>query len=166
MILYIIIIQFCSYPFQQNNNLLYFTGFNEPDCCLIVSKSSVAFFVSPNDEFNLLWSGPRAGVEGAKEIFGIQNTFEIKELRQAIEGLSRSKNTLYVDYDPEHSSLDSEIFEKIKGKPADSLIKSLRLVKNPEELELMKTSAMIASESFKQVHFGLLINSLNDCCRQ
>ena len=138
------------------------TGFNEPDSCLLLTKkpkSSIetTFFVTPNDPNTLLWSGPRSGIEGAREIFGLQNTFDIKKLPEILEELVKSnKNTghsLYADYDLEHSSLSQENWKKISGvcKAVDPLIKSLRLVKNPEELELMKKSGEIASEAFKQV---------------
>lgn len=143
------------------------TGFNEPDSCLILSKKSkesfdVNFFVTPNDPNTLLWSGPRAGIEGAKEIFGLQNTYDIKKLSGILDELVKSKSghSFYADYDLEHSSLSAENWKKISGfcKPIDPLIKSMRLVKTPEELELMKRSGEIASESFKEVN---LINKGN-----
>lgn len=146
-----------SYPFQQNNNLLYLTGFNEPDCCLIISKGSDSgsdsFFVTSNDKNNLLWSGPRAGIEGAKEIFGFQNTFDIKKLNEAVEEICKAKgNPIFIDYDPEHSSLRPDLYEKVRlvAKPVEPLLRPLRLVKDLEEQELLKKSGKIASEAFKQ----------------
>ena len=103
----------------------------------------------------MLWSGPRAGIEGAREIFGLQNTFDIKKLPEILNELTRKDGgVIYADYDAEHSSLSQENWRKISGKckSIDPMIKSLRLIKNPEELELMKKSGSIASESFKQVH--------------
>lgn len=136
--------------------MFYLTGFNEPDSCLLITKKSnssleVNFFVTPNDANAILWSGPRAGIDGAREIFGLQKTFDITKLPGFIDDLAKSTN-LYVDYDPEHSSLSKQYWEKISGisKPIDSYIKSLRLLKTPEELELMKKSGEIASEAFKQ----------------
>lgn len=112
------------------------------------------FFVTPNDPNTLLWSGPRAGIEGSREIFGLQNTFDIKKLSGIIDDLAKSnQSNLYVDYDSEHSSLSRDDWKKISGgcKSIDPFIKSLRLLKTPEELELMKKSGEIASEAFKQV---------------
>ena len=145
-----------SYPFQQNNNLLYFTGFNEPDCCFFLSKSSssvlsVNFFVTPNDESSLLWSGPRAGIEGSRDIFGLQNTFDIKKLKDAVEAFK--DQNIFIDYHPENSAFPVELYKLISksSKPLEPFMTKLRLVKCEEELELMKKSGSIASESFKAV---------------
>ena len=118
---------------------------------------NVNFFVTPNDSTSLLWSGPRAGIDGSKELFGIQNSFDIKELDDAIEEICKLKDhSFYIDYDPEHSSLKPEVYKKIKlmnvVKPIEPVIRPLRLVKTREEQELMKRSALIASESFRQVN--------------
>lgn len=159
-----------SYPFQQNNNLLYFTGFNEPDCCLVLTKDAddqcmtETFFVTPNDEASLLWSGPRAGIEGAKELFGLQNTLDIKKLEEFIEELAKKKNIqIYLDYHAENCSLSSEIYKKItvnhRTKALEPLTTKLRLVKRPEELELMKKSGEIAAESFREVRLEIIMNN-------
>lgn len=99
--------------------MLYFTGFNEPDCCLIISKTdqsviNVNFFVTSNDESSLLWSGPRAGIEGSKEIFGLKNTYDVKDLDQSIEELVKLKNhSIYIDYQADHSSLSQINYNKL-----------------------------------------------------
>lgn len=127
------------------------------------------FFVTPNDPNTLLWSGPRAGIEGSREIFGLQNTFDIKKLPGIIDDLSKSNQSdLYVDYDSEHSSLSQDDWKKISAscKSIDPFIKSLRLLKTPGELELMKKSSEIASEAFKQVSEGVLMltnYNVDDC---
>lgn len=157
-VFFLLFLSLHSYPFQQNNNLLYFTGFNEPDCCLILTKSSnsnfdVNFFVTPNDEHSLLWSGPRAGIEGSKELFGLQNTFDIKRLKEAIEAVKDQPN-IFIDYHNDNSAFPDELY-KLLGKhckPLEPFMTKLRLVKCAEELELMKKSGSIASESFKSVH--------------
>lgn len=115
------------------------------------------FFVTPNDESTLLWSGPRAGIDGAKELFGMKNTFDIKKLEEFIAELSKKKNIqVYIDYQPENSSLSSELYKKINSgnnriKSLEPLTTKLRLIKCLEELELMKKSGEIAGESFKEV---------------
>lgn len=71
------VVSCASYPFQQNNNLLYLTGFAEPDAVLAVEKTSggetkFIMFVEDNDKHSLLWSGPKNGLEGTKSHFGLQ----------------------------------------------------------------------------------------------
>lgn len=66
----------CSYPFQQNNNLLYLTGIDEPDAILVMQKDLMGSvktiaFVQENDQHSMLWSGPLCGVAKAKSHFGL-----------------------------------------------------------------------------------------------
>lgn len=142
--------------------MLYLTGFNEPDSCLVLEKTTdsydlnVKFFATPNDNESLLWSGPRAGIEGCKESFGLQNVYEIKELDDFVSELkSESKLSIYIDYHADNSFFKPEFYksldEKLKFKSLESLMCKLRLVKTPEELNLMKRSGSIAAESFKEV---------------
>lgn len=117
---------------------------------------SVKFFATPNDKESLLWSGPRAGIEGCKEIFGLQNVYEIEKLDDFVSELkAQTKSSVFIDYHYEHSSLKSELYkaliEKVRLKPLEPIICKLRLVKTAEEQNLMKISGSIAAESFKEV---------------
>lgn len=67
------------YPFHQQTDLYYLSGFNQPDCCLVLASKDLqveanvpqfTMFVQPYDPHTEIWDGPRAGLEGAKEIFG------------------------------------------------------------------------------------------------
>lgn len=67
--------------------------------------------------------------------------------------INLNNHQLLIDYHPEHSSLNEAIYERISlfVKPAKSILKPLRLVKTPEEQELLRKSCKIASEAFTQV---------------
>lgn len=142
--------------------MFYLTGFNEPDSCLVLDKTfesselNVKFFASPNDIESLLWSGPRAGIEGCKEIFGLQNVYEMNKLDDFVSELKyQNSSTVFMDYHAEHSSLKPELFkilnEKMKMKSFESIVSKLRLVKTAGEQSLLRISGSIAAESFKEV---------------
>ena len=76
-----------SYPFQQNNNLLYLTGFAEPDAVLAVEKdgrgeAQFRMFVEDNDSHTLLWSGPRNGIQGTRAHFGLESVWKMVARRE------------------------------------------------------------------------------------
>ena len=99
----------------------------------------------------MLWSGPRAGIEGAVDIFGMQNTFEIGKLDKILEDVVEMKNhSILIDFNPENSA---DLYKNIylKSKPLEPFIRPLRLVKTREEQDLMMKSGQIASEAFKDV---------------
>jgi Xaa-Pro aminopeptidase len=61
------------YPFRQDSDFGYVTGFPEPDAVAVLAPGAekpFALFVRPRDPEQAIWVGPRAGVEGAVEAYG------------------------------------------------------------------------------------------------
>lgn len=73
------------YPFRQDSNFLYLTGFLEPEALAIIRNGpsphpssippeqyddySFHLYVRPKDARAELWSGPRSGVDAARDVF-------------------------------------------------------------------------------------------------
>src|SRR5262245_66526230 len=56
------------FPFRQDSDFGYVTGFPEPDAVAVLAVGAAnpyALFVRPRDPEQAVWVGPRAGVEGA-----------------------------------------------------------------------------------------------------
>jgi len=117
------------------------------------NETSLSFFTIKNSLNAMLWSGPVAGIEGVKEIFGIQNVFGIEELPDAVASI---KGTIFSDFEASHCSHQA-LAEVKKAKPLAPFIQQLRICKEPEEVALLKRSAEIASESFTKVSQGKFI---------
>lgn len=82
------------YPFRQNSDLLYLTGFEEPDCCVVLVKKastpngySFTMFVRPKNPTIELWDGPRCGPEGCKHFFGADEAYCITTLSDQLDRL-------------------------------------------------------------------------------
>src|SRR5262245_29033513 len=61
------------FPFRQDSDFGYVTGFPEPDAVCVLAPGTekpFALFVRPRDPEQAVWVGPRAGVEGAVEAYG------------------------------------------------------------------------------------------------
>ncbi|KIS66675.1 uncharacterized protein UMAG_04738 [Mycosarcoma maydis] len=72
------------YKFRQETNFWYLTGFQEPDSAVILEKDmssprgyKMTMFVQKRDEHNETWNGPRTGLDGAVDIFGADESFEL-----------------------------------------------------------------------------------------
>ncbi|KAJ1018044.1 hypothetical protein NDA16_004913 [Ustilago loliicola] len=72
------------YKFRQETNFWYLTGFQEPDSAVILEKDpsssrgyKMTMFVQKRDEHNETWNGPRTGLDGAVDIFGADEAFEL-----------------------------------------------------------------------------------------
>src|SRR6476660_2310516 len=72
------------HPFRQLSDLYYLTGFTEPDATLILRPSAeserVVMFVRPRDPEMEVWDGRRAGLEGAKSLYGADVAYTTAEL--------------------------------------------------------------------------------------
>ncbi|KAI8810820.1 peptidase M24, structural domain-containing protein [Cladochytrium replicatum] len=84
------------YPFYQNTNFHYLTGFNEPDAFLILWKTGkgsgeygykTILFVKPRNRHTELWDGPRAGVEAAVSHWGADEAHAIDSLQSFLESV-------------------------------------------------------------------------------
>lgn len=94
------------YPFQQNTNLFYLTGWNEPDSVCIIEKPENA--ESPeNHIFHMAvpaadpaveqWEGERTGVDGVQEIFNADVAVSTRNFPSHLDKLLRKYSNIYYD---------------------------------------------------------------------
>ena len=65
----------CDYPFRQDSDFWYLTGFDEADAVAIFlpyrpKGEQYVLFVHPSDSRTEVWNGPRSGIDGAINQFG------------------------------------------------------------------------------------------------
>lgn len=152
------------YRFRQDSDFFYLTGFEEPDSLAVIRPEKdpkYTLFVRPRDPEREIWDGRRAGVEGAMSDFGALEAFPIEEfdskLSQYLDGADVLYYRLGVDRD-----LDEKIIKEIgrmrslNRKPIHppqtiidpaTIVHELRVVKSPDELEIMQAAADIAAEA-------------------
>jgi len=70
-----------EYEYRQNSDMLYLTGFEEPESVAVIStihpEHRFVLFVRPRDKEKEIWNGRRAGPEGAKAVYGADEVFTI-----------------------------------------------------------------------------------------
>ncbi|KAK3728244.1 hypothetical protein QZH41_019620 [Actinostola sp. cb2023] len=159
------------YPFRQNTDFLYLTGFQEPDAVLILETqqgNSLPYhksllFVRPRDPRRELWEGSRAGVQGAINVFGVDEAYSIKDLTaKIIERYSNKDYCIWYDHlHPSHPRLHAELKHVLFATPQFKFktllvlghnLHMLRLIKSPSEIKLMRRSGSIASQAIKKHH--------------
>ena len=153
------------HPFRQHSDVLYLTGFVEPDTTLIVRPGAeterVVMFVRPRDPEMETWDGRRAGIEGAKERFGADAAYPVAELASKLGDLIGNFEELHyaLGIDPEMDALVASTIARLrktekKGKrPPRAVIDpraamhELRLHKRPEELAALRKASAITSDA-------------------
>lgn len=153
------------YPFRQDSDFHYLTGFAEPDAVLALvpgrSQGEVILFCRERDRAREQWDGHRAGQEGAVANFGMDDAFPIDDIDDILPGLIEGRSRVYYHFGRE-TRFDlilmgwvNRVRSNIKqgAKPPHEfvalshLLHDLRLYKSRSELRLMRKSAQIAAEA-------------------
>lgn len=120
------------YPFQQNNDLYYLTGWKEPDSVMILEKPSnnisEAIFhmiVPPKDPFIELWEGFRSGCDGVCEIFNADKATETSRMPEYISKILKRCDNLYFDIPAfEKKNTGTKLFSDFFGYSQSSVQKT------------------------------------------
>ena len=153
------------FPFRQHSDLYYLTGFVEPDTTLILRPGAdsdrVVLFVRPRDPEMEVWDGKRAGLEGAKELYGADASFAANELATKLGDLIGNFDELHysLGLDDKMDLLVASTIARLrktekKGKrppravvDPDVALHELRLHKRPEEIQALRKAARITSDA-------------------
>jgi len=153
------------YPFRQDSDFLYLTGFHEPESVLVLvpgrKHGEALLFCRERDPEREAWDGPRAGTEGAVADFGMDDAYPWSDLDDILPGLIEGRTRVYY-----HFGRDAEFDLKLIGwvnrvraqikqgaEPPHEflelghLLHDLRLFKSRDEVALMRRSAAIAAEA-------------------
>jgi len=151
-----------QYPYRQNSDFYYLTGFNEPEAVAILSpkndRGEYILFNRVRNPKEEVWNGPRAGQEGARKHYLADHAFSIQDLEIFLPTLIGNKKTLYYpmglykDFDAFMIQLMNQLQTRGRHQSetpltlvdVQPLIHELRLFKSPAEVALMQKAADIS----------------------
>lgn len=153
-----------EYPFRQDSDFWYLTGFDHPDAVAVLStRDGPAFslFVQPRDPAAETWTGFRPGVEGAVSDYDAEEAHPRQELLKKLPDLLRGAQRIYhtlgrdAELDTRIISLQDEIRRQSRGGvlPANEIVDprlivhEMRLHKSHDEIQLMQRAAEISCEA-------------------
>lgn len=156
-----------DYPFRQNSDLHYLTGFAEPDALLLLlpgrSEGESVLFCQDRDPSLEAWNGIRLGAEGAVREHGLDQAFENAERDERLDALLDGRTSLYLMLgDTESMALADEIRERLAGRVRRGacppqryvdlapLLHEMRLIKSEGELALMRHAAGISARAHRR----------------
>jgi Xaa-Pro aminopeptidase len=151
------------FPFRQDSDFHYLTGFDHPNAALLLRKDggpTFTLFVEPRDPDAETWTGYRPGVEGAVSDFGADEAHPIgalvEKLPKLLDGAKRVLHVLGRD-----AKIDAKLFEtadlaRMRSRAGVTapdafvdprgILHEMRLFKEPEELDIMRRAAEISRE--------------------
>lgn len=151
------------HAFRQDSAFWYMTGFPEPDAVAVITPGhedgDYTLFVRPRDPAQEVWTGFRAGVEGAKERFGADAAYEISQLDEVLERYMMGREVLW--YAAGNDQFDDRITKIITaarahrerfGTTAPSTVKDvsvplgeMMLIKSAEEAESLRKACELTA---------------------
>ena len=153
-----------SHAFRQDSNFWYLSGFNEAESTLVLlineknDVQSIAF-VPEKDELKEIWDGYRAGPEGAMKDYGFDLAYNNNEINHRLPDLLAGHNQVFYPVG-KSKTLDADIIEWIKSAKskdrhssaidiadASSKVGNQRLIKDEDEIEIMKKACKISAEA-------------------
>jgi len=153
-----------SHAFRQDSNFWYLSGFNEAESTLVLlineknDVQSIAF-VPEKDELKEIWDGYRAGPEGAMRDYGFDLAYNNTEIDHRLPDLLAGHNQVFYPVG-KSKTLDADIIEWIKSAKskdrhssaidiadASSKVGNQRLIKDEDEIEIMKKACQISAEA-------------------
>lgn len=172
-----------DFPFKQNRNFFYLTGFEEPHSALLLAPGGVKvssgknkfktvkeiLFVQQKVQAREVWTGKRLGFENVNKILGIEFGMVNTELMNLLTAsLTPDIDKLYINI-PEFYSLTGEmkrividLYEKlftmtpnIQITDVSNLIGKMRFVKTDFEISMMKSSAAVCINAFEDAVISL-----------
>ncbi len=150
------------YPYRQDSNMYYLTGFEEPESFLLLrpgkNPESVMFVREKNVERET-WDGFRFGPEGTKKEFGIDEVYPISSFPQKAAELLKGFDEVYYRLfkNDEADKLVQNLLLDLKRiygrsgyglmtiKDADTFLGEFRLKKNEDDLRNQRKSCEISA---------------------
>ncbi len=156
-----------EYPYRQDSDFYYLTGFAEPDAVLVLApgrdEGEFLLFCRERDPARALWDGQRAGPEGAVNDFAVDDAYPITDIDEILPGLIEERERIYYtmglqpDFDTRLITWVAELRQRAGTDHTpdefialDHSLHDLRLFKSRAEISAMKRSAKIAVAAHKR----------------
>jgi len=153
------------YPYRQDSDFHYLTGFGEPGAVLALVPGRTAgeaiLFCRERDPERERWDGPRLGTADAVGALGLDDAFPIDDIDDILPGLIEGRRRVYYHFGRD-TAFDLKLMGWVNRVRAmvrhgatpphefvalSHLLHDLRLYKSRSELRLMRKAARIAAEA-------------------
>ena len=156
----------CEWPFRQDSDFFYLTGFDEPDAVALLlphrpEGERFVLFVHPKDPAAEVWTGFRWGTEGAVERYGADIAHPLDQLGALLPGYLEGAEAIAFRVG-RHPAVEPLVLSAW-GRQLDSysragasalglvaptpILHRLRLVKEAHELSRLREACRISAEA-------------------
>jgi Xaa-Pro aminopeptidase len=152
-----------EHEYRQDTDFYYLTGFEEPQAVAVLApdhpEHRFVLFVQPKDRQQEVWTGWRAGEEGARRDFGADAAFTIDKLNEELPKLVGKAEKIYYRFnDPlfdervvgfmrqfQRERQRNGLGPKAIIDPAE-MLHEMRLIKSADDLQLLRRAVDISCD--------------------
>jgi Xaa-Pro aminopeptidase len=158
------------YRYRQNSDLYYLTGIDQEETILLLcpghpenKKKEILFIIKP-DKTTEQWEGLKLTKEEANAISGIKHIYWTEDFDMLLRDAVLHSDNIYINTNEylkltdkvkdDNKQFIQEIKEKYplhEYKRLAPLTTGLRVVKEPEELEMIKRACQVTSDAFIRI---------------
>jgi len=159
------------FPYRQSSDMFYLTGLDQEEVILVLypdcprgNKFKEIVFTKQTNEHIAVWEGYKYTKEDASETSGVDTVFWLDEMQPLFNELILLADNIYVntnendravmDYlsrDVRHALALKKEYVGHNFERAQPILKSLRMIKSPHEVDLMQKACDITNKAFRRV---------------
>ncbi len=168
----------CEYPFRQDSNFWYLTGFDEPDAiALFLSHKPKGerfiLFVSPKDIISEVWHGFRWGIEGAEKEFQADKAHSINDINDLLPIYIKGSEEIIFSIG-KHPKIEKRVLEIFTqqienlsrvGIGTNSIqspeiyLNEMRLIKSEFEINRIREAVQISADAHELVRESISLKN-------
>jgi Xaa-Pro aminopeptidase len=157
-------------PFHQHRNIFYLSGVDQEESILIIfpdAKNSIhkeILFLKETNEHIAIWEGAKLNKKQATAVSGVQTVYWLSDFDSIFDTLMKEAKTVYFNNNNhyrkavEMETREDRFIKRVKSNYPKhtiqnnfSIMESLRGVKEPEEIELIRKACNITEKGFRRV---------------
>jgi Xaa-Pro aminopeptidase len=157
-----------EYPYRADSDFYYLTHFPEPEAVAVLvpgrEHGEYILFCRERNPEKEIWDGKRAGVDGAREIYGADDAFPIADIDEILPGLLENREKVFYSMG-RYGAFDQRLINwvnEVRGKARNGvhapgefvdlnhILHEMRLIKRPEELKLMRRACKVAAAAHRR----------------
>lgn len=159
-----------NFPYRQHSNLFYLTGIGQEKSILLLApdcpnpKLREVLFLLETNEHIAVWNGHKYTMDEARKLSGIENIKWLDTYEASLAEILYHTQNVYFDIDEnyrytmDYTSRNLHLANELKLKypshtyyRAFPLLTQLRLIKQAEEIDVIKTACNITAQAFDRV---------------
>jgi Xaa-Pro aminopeptidase len=157
------------FPFRQNSDFLYFTGFNETNAILVLFRGQSILFCEEPNPLTTIWTGPVLGPDKAKQVMGFDEAYpisqfesiffellaEVSEIHYPFLQAGQWERRLFSAWKKQRQMPKQDKFKSSSFHDLSPKLAKMRLIKSEDEILAMQQAIDMSVRAHHEVMHGI-----------